>query len=251
MSRRPDVDTEISSPLVSECLTSPPPCMDGETRNGAIKLGICLALTAAVAVCGANEAWTTPFQLDRLAFERIHHPTEQQVSRGWMARLSEASVEDSAVDAGAGPDSPWLSRPPITRGFDPWRLASLGPLAGGRADPAKSDAQTQLVRLRPSTRKSIGGMRSFDGDVFVATPGGRPISDAYDFAGVNPEVFAPIIPVQTKSIPVEKKKPMSRETPPPPRPNEVLDLGVRTLGYAVLTTKIFVENLSRILNNSL
>ena len=85
----------------------------------------------------------------------------------------------------------------------------------------------------------------------MVTPGGRPISDAYDFAGVNPEVFAPITPVKTKSMPVERKKPASRETPPPPRPNEVLDLGVRTLGFVVLTTKIFVDNLSRISNNSL
>ncbi len=93
-------------------------------------------------------------------------------------------------------------------------------------------------------------MRSFDGDVFVATPGGRPISDAYDFAGVNPEVFAPITPVQTKSMPVEKKIPAARKTPPPPRPNEVLDLGVRTLGNVVLTTRFFVENLSQFLKNS-
>ena len=66
--------------------------------SGAIKFGTCLDLTAAVAVCGANGAWTTPLQLDRLTFERIHHPTEQQVSRGRMARLPEASVKDSAAD---------------------------------------------------------------------------------------------------------------------------------------------------------
>ena len=219
-------------------------------RCAAIKYGTYLALTAAIAVCGTNEAWTTPFQLDRLAFERIHNPTEQQVSRGWMAQLSEASVKDSAVDTGAEPGSPRLFRPTMTHAFDPWRLAALGPLAGGRAEPAKSDAQTQLVRIRPSARISIGGMRSFDRNVFVATPGGRPISDAYDFAGVNPEMFAPITPVKTKSMPVEKKKPASRETPSAPRPNEVLDLGVRTLGYVVLTTKIFVENFLRTLNNT-
>ena len=219
-------------------------------RCAAIKYGTCLALAAAIVVCGANEAWTTPFQLDRLAFERIHHPMEQQVSRGWMARLPEASVKDSAVDTSAEPGSPRLSRPPMTRAFDPWRLAALGPLAGGRAEPAKSDAQTQLIRLRPSTRNSIGGMRSFDRNVFVATPGGRPISDAYDFAGVNPEMFAPITPVKSKSMPVKKKKPASRETHSAPRPYEVLDLGVRTLGYVVLTTKIFVENFLRTLNNT-
>ena len=223
-----------------------------------------MALTAAVAVCGANEAWTTPFQLDRLAFERIHHPTEQQVSRAWMARLSNALDKDSAVDAGAGPDSPLRSRPPMTRGFDSWRLAGLGPLAGDRAEPVKSGAENQFVRLRPSTRNSISGMRSIDTNIFVATPGGRPISDAYDFAGVDPEEFAPITPVETKRMPIEKKRmtsrrmpePRSRETPRrktslPPRPNEVLDLSVRTLDYVVLTTKAFVENLSQILKNFL
>ncbi len=167
-----------------------------------------------------------------------------------MTRLSDASVKDGAVDTGAEPGSPKLSRPPMTRAFDAWRLAALGPLAGGLAEPAKAVAENQSVRRRPTTRNSIGGMRSIDGDVFVATPGGRPISDAYDFAGVNPELFAPITPVQTKSMPVEKKIPAARKTPPPPRPNEVLDLGVRTLGYVVLTTRFFVENLSQFLKNS-
>jgi len=37
---------------------------------------------------------------------------------------------------------------------------------------------------------------------------------------------------------------------PPPRANEVLERGAKTLSYIVMTTKIFVENLSRILYNS-
>ena len=220
-------------------------------RSGAIKLETCIALTATVAVCGAKEALTTPFQLDRLALERIHHPTEQRASRGWMAQLYDAPGKSNAVDPGAKLKSPWPPRPPMSREFDPWRLAGLGPLAAGRADPAKADVKDQLVRLRPRSRIAIGGMRSIDANVFVATPGGRPISDAYDFAGVDPKRFAPVTPVKTKRAPVEKKNPPSRKTKRPPRPTEVLDFSFRTLGYVVLTTKIFVENLSRILKKFL
>ena len=220
-------------------------------RSGAIKFGTYIALAAAVAVGGPNEAMTTPFQLDRLAFERIHHPTEQQASRGWMARQSDTPGDDSAVVSGTEPDSPRPSRPPMSRGFDPWRAAGLGPLAGGRTEPPISDAENQLVLLRPSSRNSIGGTRSIGANVFVATPGGQPISDTYDFAGVDPKKFAPVTPVKTKKTPVEKKISPSRKSNRPPRPTEVLDLSVRALGYVVLTTKIFVANLSRILKKLL
>ena len=93
-------------------------------------------------------------------------------------------------------------------------------------------------------------MRSIDAHVFEATPGGRSISDTYDFAGLDPDVFAKIKPVKTKNLPDEIDKPPSRKLTPRPRANEVLELGSKTLGYIVMTTKIFVENLSLILNNS-
>ncbi len=170
-------------------------------RNSAFKSGIYLALTAAIVVCGANQAWTTPFRLDRLAFERIHQPTEQQASLDWMARLPDA--------------------------------------------PTKAVEEIRLVRLRPSARTFKGRVNSIDADILVATPGGRPISDAYDFAGVDPGGFAPITPVEIKRQ--RTPEPPESETPEPIRSNEVLDLSVRTLDYVVLTTKIFVENISRFL----
>ena len=219
--------------------------MNGEMRSGAIKSATFLALTAAMAVCGANEASTTTFQLDRVALERIHYPTEQQVSHGWMARLSVVRAEDSA-----GWGSPRLSRSPTTHGSGAWRLAALGPLASRHSGPARAGAEIQLVRLRASARNPGVGSRSIDADVFEATPGGRPISDTYDFAGLDPDAFAKIKPVEMKEMPVQAAKPPNRGMTPPPRPYEVLELGANTLGYIVMTTKIFFDNLSRILKNS-
>ena len=242
-------------------------------RNGAVKSGICLVLTAMVAVCGANEAGSTPFRLDRLAFERIHHPTERQASLGWMARLSAMPGQAGAADTGSGRYASWLAHKTMSRGIDSWRLARLGPLTRGWDGPAKADDGARLVRLRPITRISKGRVGSIDEDFFVATPGGRAISDAYDFAGVDPKGYAPITPVKMKRMPVKMKrtpvetarksaeknragrqrlpKPTSRNVRPPGDPNEVLDLSVRTLDYVVLTTKAFVENLSQILKNFL
>ena len=162
-------------------------------RGSAFKLGTFLALVAAMALCGANEASATTFQLDRVAFERIHHPTEQQASRGWMTRLSVAPDDDSA-----GWDAPRSSRPTMTHGFGAWRLAGLGPLARSQSEPSKAGAEIQLVRLRPSATNWFRGMRSIDADIFQATPGGRSISDTYDFAGLDSDVSAKIKPVKTK-----------------------------------------------------
>ena len=191
--------------------------------DGAIKSGPFSALAAAMALCGANEASATTFQIDRLAFERIHQPTEQQASHGWMVRMSVVPA-----DEGAGWDAPRSSRPPMTHEFGAWQLAGLGPLARSQPKPSKAGAEIQLVRLRPSTGNSFRGMRSIDAHVFEATPGGRSISDTYDFAGLDPDVFAKIKPVKTKNLPDEMDKPPSRKLTPRPRANEVLELGSKT-----------------------
>lgn len=215
-------------------------------RNGVFKSAIYLASTAIIAVGGANVAAGLPFQLDRQAFERIHHPTERRAALGMMARPSNAPGRDSVIDAG------------------------VAPLGSGWDGPVKADDEVRLVRFRPSNRVSKRRGQSFEAEVFVATPAGRPIFDAYDFAGVDPQGFAPITPVEMKRAtrqrqpektraPADKKskKRMTRPRQPEPtrrgtlplrQPNEALDLSVRTLDYVVLTAKMFVENLARILN---
>ena len=212
-------------------------------RRGATKSGAILALAAAMTVCAADEGSSTTFQFDRVAFEQIHTPAARQASRGWLAWPSPAPVEESAK-----PKSPNSSRLPSTHSVDAWRLANLAPISNRHSDLVRTVADVRLVRLRPSTRRTDGRMGSIDAKIFTATPGGRPISDTYDFASLDPDSFAAIKPAKPKKRPVENIKTPRRKITPPP--NEVLDLGVKALSYIVLTTKLFVENLSRTLYNS-
>jgi len=210
-------------------------------RCGATKSGAILALAAAMTVCGADEGSSTTFQFDRVAFEQIHTPAARQASRGWLAWP--APGEESAK-----PNSPNSSRLPSTHSVDAWRLANLAPISNRHSDLVRNVADVRLVRLRPSARRTDGRMGSIDAKIFTATPGGRPISDTYDFASLDPDSFAAIKPTKPKQPPIENIKTPKRKIPPPP--NEVLDLGVKALSYIVLTTKLFVENLSRTLYNA-
>ena len=64
--------------------------------SGLFKFGVGIFLTAAVAVAGANEARTAPFDLDRSAVEQIYHPTAWQASFDWIYiwRLADFDTED-------------------------------------------------------------------------------------------------------------------------------------------------------------
>lgn len=106
----------------------------------------------------------------------------------------------------------------------------------------------RLVRLRPSAGFGTGRARWVDAGVFEATPGGRPISDAYDFAGVEFERVARITPVDVKMIPAPES-PVGRSNTPR-QSKKVWNVGLKTLDYMVLTTKNILESLSRILNGN-
>ncbi len=113
-------------------------------------------------------------------------------------------------------------------------------------DPAVwQPSPDMMIRLRPSTRNPTGRSQFIDADVFRATPGGHPISDTYDFTGLETERRPPITPVEPSRI--HKTEPEDRGVKPRRRSNEVLHVGIKTLDNVVTAMKIFVENVSRIL----
>ena len=91
----------------------------------------------------------------------------------------------------------------------------------------------------------MGRSRFIDAEVFRATPGGRPISDAYDFTGLESERRAPITPVEPRRV--RKTEPEDGGAKRRRRSNDVLHVGINTLDNVVTAMKIFVENVSRIL----
>jgi len=210
--------------------------------GGAIKSGAILALGVAMTVCGANEGSSTTFQIDHVAFEQIYHPTAQQASRSWMTWLSERPAGETAEQ-----DSPYISGLPPSYGMDAWRSADPVPIWAHRSYLVKSGANDPLIRLRPSTNSTIVDKRPIDTKIFMATPGGRPISNTYDFAGLDPDAFAAINPAKPKIPPVEKV--ITPKSKLAPSANEVLDFGVNTLSNIVLTAKLFFENISQTLYN--
>ncbi len=205
--------------------------LDGRMLGATLGLRLCFSLMAVVAVAGATQAHAAPFLLGPAAFEQIYHPTPWQASLDWMTRLSDGTSEDHAA-AGAKPRSPWPAHGRTARQFGSWRLARLEELVSRRAEPANSVGEPPLVRLRPTPWPSSRGSRHLDAAVFGASSRDRPITDVYDFARV------------------ESGRP-ARNAQRPHRSADVLNVGIRTLDYMVLTTKYLVEYISRILKNLL
>ncbi len=161
--------------------------------RSAVKFGVGLLLTAAFAAAGADEARTTPFDLEHSVFEQISTP----------------STEDD-------------------------RISSVD----GR----------RLVRLRPITGVVAGRARLVEAGIFEATPGGRPIADTYDFAGIDFERVASIAPVELKM----KRDPVTPRARSNTRPRSTgaWNVGLKALDYLMLTAKNIIENFSRILNGA-
>lgn len=223
--------------------------LEGQMHGATLRLGVCFSLMAVVAVGGANEAHAAPFQVGRAAFEQIYNPTPWRASLDWMARLSDEPGEDFADHAGIEPQSPWPAHGWTARRFGSWRLARLEELVSHRTGHTTGVEEPRLVRLRPSPRFSSRRLRHVDAVVFGASSRDRPISDVYDFARVDSGKPTPITPVEAKRI--RNPEPPAGKSKRPGRSADVLDVGIRTLDYIVLTTKYFVENISRILKNIL
>ena len=202
--------------------------------NNAIRSGFHAALTLTVIAFGAIEVGATPLPLDRSAA----NPTAAEGQRPWR------SVED-----GVG----------------------VGKLMNARDGSLKSAALARFVQLRLSPRYSAARPRLADIGVLNATPASRPIADVYDSAGIGsgmrgritPREVAPrqrptqitrrlgfvhsgsgsgsgtveVIPSQRPEAPI--REPERRE-----QSNNALDLGIKTLDYVLLATRIIVENVS-------
>ncbi len=200
--------------------------------NNAIRSGFHAALTLAVIAFSAIEAGATPLPLDRSAA----NPTAAEGQRPWR------SVED-----GIG----------------------VGKLMNARDGSLKSAALARFVQFRLSPRYSAARPRLADIGVLNATPASRPIADVYDSAGIGsgmrgritPREVAPrqrptqitrrlgsvqpgsgsgtveVIPSQRPEAPI--REPERRE-----QSNKALDLGIKTLDYVLLATRIIVENVS-------
>ena len=204
--------------------------------NNAIRSGFHAALTLTVIAFGAIEVGATPLPLDRSAA----NPTAAEGQRPWR------SVED-----GIG----------------------VGKLMNARDGSLKSAALARFVQFRLSPRYSAARPRLADIGVLNATPASRPIADVYDSAGIGsgmrgritPREMAPrqrptqmtrrlgsvhsgsgsasgtgtveVVPSQRPEAPI--REPERRE-----QSNNALDLGIKTLDYVLLATRIIVENVS-------
>ena len=174
--------------------------------NDVIKCGAIAILAALIVVQGTHESASTTLQFDEATFEYAHHSLTRQ----------------------AGSETRWAR---------PW------PTSNARAAVLEADDADQFVLLRASTEPFPDRTRPFDTGLLTATPGGRMISDTYDFAGLDPDSFAAIKPVKLKRQRGEKSETPEGSSATPR--DEVLGLGAKTLGYFVLNTKILLENLLR------
>lgn len=212
-------------------------------RSVAPKTISILALTGVFAALGANGILAMPLHHDRAA--------------PGPSRL--------AIQVPAPPDA-LIRRPAGARDG-----IAVDELMKGHAQGPGATSSARLIHLRPASPDVSTEKRLADVGALEATPGGRPIGDVYDFTGVSAVEPRPITPrttmrrirvpeVRIGSRPIEPPRtyrplearqwnppepPLEREPEQPVPSNDALDLGIKTLDYVVMATRILVEFISR------
>lgn len=153
-----------------------------------------------------------------------------------VARTAPLGTDPAAL--GPSPDPM-----PPRAGASDW-LDAVTPPSGRPADGAEGPP---MVRLRLRAAPSKGSSNEVDSAVFGAPSRKHPITDVYDMTRVDTGKPAPITPVEIKQK--RKPDPSVEKRDKAVRSPAVVGVGIKTLNYLVDATRIFVENLSRILRD--